>query len=147
MAADPGVLRLGRISSDPLDVVAHLDAVDDPSAGAVSTFIGRVRDHDPDVSGTVTLLEYEAHPDAEAVLHDIALRVAGDRPVHVAVSHRVGALRVGDLAVVVAVASAHRAEALDVCRELIETVKTDLPIWKRQTDDSGTASWKGIGPS
>lgn len=140
-------VRLTAVTSEPLDVAAHLDAVDDPTAGAVATFIGKVRDHDPDVEGTVTLLEYEAHPDAGTVLREIAERVAADHPVQVAVSHRAGSLRVGDLAVVVAVASPHRAEAFAVCRELIEAVKTDLPIWKRQTDASGTAAWKGIGPA
>ncbi|RYJ06059.1 MAG: molybdenum cofactor biosynthesis protein MoaE, partial [Actinomycetales bacterium] len=123
-------VRLTAVTDERLDVAAHLAAVDDPAAGAVATFIGQVRDHDPDVAGTVTLLEYEAHPDAGTVLREIAERVAADHAVQVAVSHRSGSLRVGDLAVVVAVSSAHRAEAFEVCRALIETVKTDLPVWK-----------------
>ena len=110
----------------------------------MATFIGQVRDHDPDVAGAVEFLEYEAHPDAESFLIDIARRVIGEHPVRVAVTHRIGRLEVGDLAVVIAVSSPHRALAFDVCREVIETIKTDLPIWKRQTDAEGDASWKGL---
>ena len=56
-----------------------------------------------------------------------------------------GVLQVGDAAVVIAVASAHRAEAFDVCRTLIETIKTDLPVWKKQVESDGTATWLGLG--
>ncbi|WP_229053830.1 molybdenum cofactor biosynthesis protein MoaE [Aeromicrobium sp. Leaf350] len=133
------------VSDAPLDVAHHLALVGDPGAGAVATFIGQVRDHDPEASGTVARLEYEAHPDAGATLRAIAARVAGTHPVRVAVSHRVGDLSVGDLAVVVAVASAHRDLAFTVCREVIEAVKTDLPIWKRQVTTDGHGTWTGIG--
>lgn len=136
---------LAAVTSAPLDVAAHLAAVSHPSAGAVATFVGQVRDHDPDARGEVELLEYEAHPDAEHVLGGIAERIAGDRAVRIAVSHRAGALAVRDAAVVVAVASPHRALAFEVCRELIEAIKTDLPIWKRQVDASGRTAWKGLG--
>ena len=62
-----------------------------------------------------------------------------------AVSHRVGRLSVGEPAVVIAVATPHRAEAFDICRTIIETIKRDLPVWKRQLAADGTAEWKGIG--
>lgn len=140
----PHRLVLARISESPITVDDHLRAVEDSAAGAVATFIGQVRDHDPDVAGAVEFLEYEAHPDAESFLIDIARRVIGEHPVRVAVTHRIGRLEVGDLAVVIAVSSPHRALAFDVCREVIETIKTDLPIWKRQTDAEGDASWKGL---
>ncbi len=136
---------LAEVTTAPLDVAAHLAAVAHPSAGAVATFIGQVRDHDPDAAGEVELLEYEAHPDAGRVLREIAARVAGDDAVRIAVSHRAGSLSVGDAAVVVAVGSPHRALAFEVCRELIETIKTDLPIWKRQVDAQGRSAWKGLG--
>lgn len=136
---------LASVTTAPLDVAAHLAAVSHPAAGAVATFVGQVRDHDPDAEGEVELLEYEAHPDAESALAAIAARIAEDRAVRIAVSHRAGSLAVGDAAVVVAVASPHRALAFEVCRELIETVKTDLPIWKRQVDATGRSAWKGLG--
>ena len=59
-------------------------------------------------------------------------------------THRIGKLAVGDLAVVVAVSSAHRAPAFEVCRALIERIKTDLPIWKRQHEQDGTSHWIGL---
>jgi molybdopterin synthase catalytic subunit len=138
-------VRIAAISPEPLDLDAHLRAVDDSTAGAVTTFIGRVRDHDPDAATAVAALEYSAHPDAEAALRRIAEEAAGSGSTIVAVSHRIGHLEVGDAAVVIAVASAHRAEAFEVCRAVIETIKTDLPVWKRQLEADGTATWLGLG--
>ena len=141
----PAAVRLARISDEPLVLQDHLDAVDDATAGAVTTFVGRVRDHDPDAAGEVVALEYTAHPDAEAILRAIAERAGTDAATLVAVSHRVGRLGVGDAAVVIAVAAAHRAEAFEVCRAVIEAIKTDLPVWKRQIEADGTTEWKGLG--
>jgi molybdopterin synthase catalytic subunit len=138
-------VRLAAISDRPLDVAAHLAAVSDASMGAETTFVGRVRDHDPDASAAVVALEYSAHPDAEQALRRIADEAIGASGAIVAVSHRVGRLEVGDPAVVIAVASSHRAEAFAVCRAIIETIKTDLPVWKRQVEADGTTAWKGLG--
>jgi molybdopterin synthase catalytic subunit len=139
------VVRLAALSETALDLSAHLDAVDDPAMGATSTFVGRVRDHDPDAAGAVVALEYAAHPDAAATLAEIATRAAAGTSAVVAVSHRVGRLAVGDAAVVIAVSAPHRAEAFEVCRALIELIKTDLPVWKRQVEADGTTAWKGLG--
>ena len=68
-------VRIARISDVALDVAAHFAAVDDSTAGAVTSFVGTVRDHDPDASGAVVALEYSAHPDAEQTL---LLSGAGD---------------------------------------------------------------------
>lgn len=138
-------VRLAAISSEPLSLDAHLAAVDDPAMGAVTTFVGRVRDHDPDAAGAVVALEYSAHPDAEAALRAIAEQAVGETDAVVAVSHRVGRLGVGDAAVVIAVAAPHRAAAFEVCRTVIETIKTGLPVWKRQLEQDGTATWLGLG--
>jgi molybdopterin synthase catalytic subunit len=138
-------VRIAAISAEPLDLDAHLAAVEDDAAGAVTTFVGRVRDHDPDAATAVVALEYSAHPDAAAALVRIAADAIGSTAAIVAVSHRIGRLDVGDAAVVIAVASPHRAEAFDVCRAIIETIKTDLPVWKRQVEADGTTSWKGLG--
>jgi len=140
-----GPVRLAAISSERLDLDAHLAAVDDPTCGAVTTFVGRVRDHDPDAATAVVALEYSAHPDAEATLHRLAEAAIGSSSALVAVSHRIGRLAVGDDAVVIAVSSPHRAEAFEVCRALIESIKTDLPVWKRQVEADGTTAWKGLG--
>ncbi|MFT4229804.1 MAG: molybdenum cofactor biosynthesis protein MoaE [Microbacterium sp.] len=138
-------VRLAAISAEPLDVAAHLALVADRSAGAETSFVGRVRDHDPDAASPVVALEYTAHPDAEAALHRLAVAAAGDTGATVAVSHRVGRLAVGEPAVVIAVAAAHRGEAFAVCRVLIEAIKTELPVWKRQVEADGTTAWKGLG--
>ncbi|MFK4837753.1 molybdenum cofactor biosynthesis protein MoaE [Microbacterium sp. ZW T2_14] len=145
MAVSTDAVRVAAISAEPLDLDAHLRAVDDPRMGAVTTFVGRVRDHDPDAATAVVALEYSAHPDAEAALAGLAAAAIGSSGAVVAVSHRVGTLGVGDAAVIIAVASAHRAEAFEVCRTLIETIKTGLPVWKRQVESDGSATWLGLG--
>lgn len=140
-------VRIAAVIDAPLDLDAHLQAVEDPALGAVTTFVGRVRDNDPDARTTVVGLDYSSHPDAEATLRRIAEEAVGadGARVLVAVSHRVGRLEVGDAAVVIAVASEHRAEAFAVCREVIEAIKRDLPVWKRQRESDGSTAWKGIG--
>jgi molybdopterin synthase catalytic subunit len=141
---------IARVIDGPLDVTAHLEAVVSPRAGAETSFVGRVRDHDPDAPAGVIALEYSAHPDAEATLERIAaaaLEEAGAdaSATTVAVSHRIGRLAVGDVAVVIAVSAPHRAAAFAVCRAVIEQIKKELPVWKRQLAADGSAEWKGLG--
>ena len=137
-------VRIARISAEPLDVAAHLDAVSASRMGAITTFIGTVRDADPEALGPVVALEYTAHPDAEATLRRLADAV--DAPgIAIAVSHRTGRLDIGEPAVVIAVASGHRDEAFVACRALIEAIKAELPVWKRQVEADGTTAWKGLG--
>lgn len=128
------------VTTDALDVAAHERAVADSRAGAVVSFAGVVRDHDH--GWAVTLLEYEAHPSAEQVLREVAAEVAADPEVYaVAVSHRVGKLDIGDVALVAAVATAHRAAAFAACARLVDEVKARLPVWKRQVFADGTEEW------
>lgn len=138
-------VAIARISAEPLDLDAHLRAVDDAASGAVTTFLGRVRDNDPDAATAVVALEYSAHPDAETGLRALAERAIGATGATVAVSHRIGRLAVGDAAVVIAVSSGHRDEAFTICREVIEAIKRELPVWKRQVESDGTTAWKGLG--
>ncbi len=138
-------VRIARISDEPLDVAAHLEAVASATAGAETSFVGRVRDHDPDATGAVVALEYSSHPDAERTLHELAARAADAHGAVVAVSHRVGRLEVGDVAVVIAVSAAHRGAAFAACREVIEDIKRELAVWKRQIEADGTTVWKGLG--
>lgn len=128
------------VTAADLDVATHERAVADPRAGAVVSFAGVVRDHDG--GRVVTLLEYEGHPSAEAVLREVAEGVAADPAVvAIAVSHRVGVLAVGDVALAAAVSTAHRAEAFAACARLVDEVKKRLPIWKRQVFGDGTDEW------
>lgn len=138
------MITLAAVTGAPLDAAAHLAAVTDATAGASTLFVGTVRDHDPDAAGRVVLLEYSAHPDAERILADIA-RELDQEGVRIAVSHRTGALSVGEAAIVCAVSSAHRADAFEVCRALVERVKAELPVWKKQVEADGTAAWVGLG--
>ncbi len=132
--------KLVSLTTDRLDAAAHERAVTDPGAGAVVVFQGVVRDHDQ--GRPVVLLEYEAHPSAEAVLREVATEIAADPAVYgVAVSHRVGQLEIGEVALVAAVATAHRAAAFAVCARLVDEVKTRLPIWKRQMFADGSEEW------
>lgn len=124
----------------PLDVAAHERAVQHRAAGAHVVFQGVVRDHDSDRH--VLELEYEEHPSAAQVLREIADEFAADPDViALAVSHRVGKLAIGDVALVAAVATAHRGEAFALCARLVDEVKARLPIWKRQVFDDGTDEW------
>ena len=131
---------IATVTETQLDLAAHERAVADPAAGAVVSFAGVVRDHDG--GRTVTLLEYESHPSAEAVLKEVAAEIAADPQVRaVAVSHRVGVLRIGDVALAAAVSTAHRAQAFDACARLVDEVKARLPVWKRQAFADGTEEW------
>ncbi len=136
------VVRLIAVRESALSAEEVLAAVDDPAAGGVALFVGTVRDSDR--GRPVTALSYTAHPSAEAELRRVAEQVAHKFPVQaVAAVHRVGYLRIGDLAVVVAAACPHRAEAFDACRALIDELKASVPIWKHQRFADGTAEWVG----
>jgi molybdopterin synthase catalytic subunit len=135
-------VRLVDLRETPLSVEEVTGVLDDPTDGGVTVFIGRVRDHDggKGVSG----LDYSAHPTALDRLREVCDRVAGRHDVHgLAAVHRVGHLDIGDIAVVVATAAAHRGQAFDASRDLIDTLKDEVPIWKHQVFDDGTQEWVG----
>ncbi len=134
------MLVMAAVSTAVLDIAGHERAVADPRAGAVVSFAGVVRDHDGGRS--VTRLQYEGHPTAEAVLREVAEEIAKQPDViAVAVSHRIGELDVGDIALAAAVATAHRAAAFAACARLVDELKARLPIWKRQVFADGTEEW------
>ena len=133
-------VRFATVSAEPITVEDCADAVASATAGAVVTFAGVVRDHD-EGKGVLTL-DYSAHPTAQDVIAAAARTVAEEFPdVVIAVSHRVGALRVGDIALAAATASAHRAEAFAACGRLVDVVKETVPIWKRQGFEDGSSEW------
>jgi molybdopterin synthase catalytic subunit len=113
--------------------------------GGIVTFIGMVRRHS---RGTlVDHLEYEAYgPMAVRELvrlcDEIESEIAG---VRLAVEHRVGRLAIGDIAVTIAAAAPHRAEAFTACRAMIDRLKDRVPIWKKEVGEDG-AEWVGLGP-
>ncbi|TSE00966.1 molybdenum cofactor biosynthesis protein MoaE [Skermania sp. ID1734] len=133
---------VARISAEPLDPAVVDAAVAGPRHGAVVVFTGVVRDHDG--GQAVSMLEYQCHPDAERFLSQICAEIAGANDLPVAAIHRVGELKVGDLALIAAVAAPHRGEAFRVCAELVERIKHEVPIWKRQHFADGVSEWVGL---
>lgn len=131
-------LRDAALSVD--DVLA---AVRHPSCGGVTLFVGVVRDHDQ--GHDVRELDYSAHPTALTAMGEVCRVVAERHPgARVAAIHRVGELSVGDLAVVVAAAAPHRDLAFAACRDLIDTLKGTVPIWKHQLFADGGSEWVGL---
>jgi molybdopterin synthase catalytic subunit len=136
------VVRLVAIRDTPLQVAEVLTALEDAAAGGLTVFVGNVRDHDG--GKHVTDLDYSAHPTALDRLRDVAEAVAAKYDVlGVAAVHRVGRLAIGEAAVVVATAAAHRGEAFEASRMLIDELKGTVPIWKHQTFADGTEEWVG----
>lgn len=139
------------VTGEPIDLASHLALVENPQAGAVASFLGTIRDHDPEADGEVVGIDYSHHPDADRILAELAAEVserldlAGDA--RVAVSHRVGHLGVGDVALVCCVATSHRAESFAICSTLVEEIKARLPIWKHQTEASGRRVWSRLRPA
>ena len=140
------------ISGDPLDIAATIGAATTPESGGLGVFVGTVR------SGTVRSgtaddrtvirLEYEAHPTlADEALGAIARQAAAKWDLHRVIAiHRTGSCEVGEPTVVVVCSAAHRAEALDACRWMIDEIKTMVPIWKREVYSDGSSWVGGEGP-
>jgi molybdenum cofactor synthesis domain-containing protein len=142
-AASAPSVRVVRalVTEEPLSVEEHARLVEDDAAGAVVTFAGVVRDHDGGKG--VRDLTYEGHPSAGDVIAEVvaglSARWTGVRAV--AVSHRVGHLAIGDVALACAVAAEHRGQAFSACSDLVDEVKARLPVWKHQHFTDGTDEW------
>ena len=138
--SESGVLHVGIVNA-VIDIGALLSRAQAPGVGAVSLFLGTVRDLND--GRPVSGMEYEAYaPMAESELRMIAEetcgRIAGLRLV---VEHRVGTLDIGEASVAIVAAHAHRAQAMDGAREVIEALKQRVPIWKREHYLSGDRAW------
>jgi molybdopterin synthase catalytic subunit len=139
-----GGMRICGLRSTPLSLDEAVGAVSGPGRGGVVTFTGAVREESR--GQRVRLLEYEAYPGmAERQLERIAAEAEQRFGAIVAILHRTGTLTVGEVAVVIAAGAAHRAEAFDACRFVIEALKKDVPIWKKEHYENGEA-WVGLGP-
>ena len=131
---------LGYITCEPI-VLDRFFSSPDSTCGAVASFVGVVRNHDH--GRPVSRLRYECYLSmAERVLAALVGRAKNNWPVtDVKVLHRVGDLNIGDAAVAIAVSAAHRDEAFSTCRFLIESIKREVPIWKKQIYADGSAEW------
>lgn len=131
---------MGYLTELPIGLDALVARVRRPEAGGIATFLGVVRDHH-DGRG-VSRLEYSAYPAMAEAECDRLVGEAQERwPCWVALAHRIGPLEIGDTAVAIAVASAHRAEAFEACRWMIEELKRRVPIWKREGYQDGSEAW------
>lgn len=133
------------LSDQPLDVQQAVNAVNDAGAGAVDVFIGTVRNKTQD--RPVVRLDYEAYDSmAIAQMRKLAEETAGKWPVAgIAIHHRKGVLRIGDIAVVIAVSTPHRQEAFEACKYTIDTLKERVPIWKKEIFEDGEV-WVAAHP-
>ena len=130
-----------ELTEAPISLTEYEALVAHEAAGAVVGFAGVVRDHDGGRS--VLRLEYSAHPTAQRTLEEVAAEIAAqaDGVRAIAVSHRVGPLKIGDAALVAAVAADHRRAAFETCARLVDVVKEKLPVWKHQHFADGTDEW------
>jgi molybdopterin synthase catalytic subunit len=125
------------ITREPLDRNALIAYVSHSSVGGIAVFEGVVRDNAR--GKQVRYLEYDVYPEMaikqiRTIIEEVQRRWGAG---HVAVAHRVGRLEIGETSVIVVVATPHRAEAFEACRYLIDTLKTTVPIWKKEVASSG----------
>lgn len=130
-----------RVTTSPIDPSKVLGAVADPSAGGTVVFLGTVRNRSE--GSAVVGLEYDAYQEmAEKRMSEIEAQVRRRWPVkRVAMVHRYGRLKVGEVSVAVAVSSEHRAEAFEAARYAIDTIKRSLPLWKKEIFRGGKGRW------
>ena len=133
-----------RLMPEPLDVAAVLRDVESPDSGGIASFVGTVRRRSRDRD--VLHLDYEAYEEmAEEMLARLGAELTERHGLTaVAIHHRLGRVEIGEPSVVIAVSAPHRAAALDACREAIETLKTSIPLWKKEVY-SGGEEWIGQG--
>jgi len=132
------------VTGEPLDPAAVLDEVGSDEAGAVASFVGTVRRHSR--GRTVLHLDYEAY---EEMAEEMLARLGGELAERhslaaIAIHHRTGRVGIGEPSVVIAASAPHRAAALDAVREAIETLKTSIPLWKKEVYEGGE-EWIGRG--
>ena len=126
-----------QITREPLDRDALIAAVTDPGVGGIVVFEGVVRDNAR--GKQIRYLEYDVYPEMaiqqiRTIIAEAEKRWGVDR---VAVAHRIGRLEIGEASVMIVVASPHRAEAFEACRYIIDTLKTTVPIWKKEVATNG----------
>ena len=134
--------QVAHVTTQPIDEAEVRAAVDAAECGAVVVFSGVIRDHDG--GAAVRSLDYSAHPDAERFMRQILEDERSATGLRLAAVHRVGTLEIGDLALVAAVSAPHRGEAFAAIERLVERIKHEVPIWKRQHFTSGSSEWVGL---
>lgn len=133
-----------RVGAEPIDPGRLFKEVARPDSGATVVFTGTVRDHSPGKEG-VSHLEYEVYAEmVEPKIEEIVAEAASRWPVlHAVVEHREGTVRLGEVSVAVAVSCAHRADAFDAARFIIDELKVRAPIWKKEFWPGGSEWSRG----
>jgi molybdopterin synthase catalytic subunit len=134
-----------KISFAPLSLEDVYSLADDPANGAIVVMSGTVRNQTD--GQPVLYLEYQAYePMAVEVFRAIAANIRQQWPANkVVIHHRIGKLKIGEISVLVAVGCPHRGEAFDACRYAIDTLKHNVPIWKKEFWSDGSSNWVSIG--
>ncbi|CAH8637821.1 unnamed protein product [Heterobilharzia americana] len=132
-----------KISTEPIEYSSVFDLVKDSSAGAISTFFGVTRKDNND--GVVQALKYEcylkmAYIELDRIIQDSCK--IWPSLVHIVVFHRYGIVPVGEVSVAIAVSSPHRKDSLEAVKFLIDSIKSQVPIWKKEIYEDGTSKWK-----
>lgn len=130
------------VTDEVIDEAAVRAAVDAPDCGATVVFYGVIRNHDG--GEDVSALDYSAHPEAERFLRELVAEEQTNSGLRLAAVHRIGSLSIGDAALVAAASAAHRGEAFAAIERLVERIKHEVPIWKRQHFAAGTSEWVGL---
>jgi MoaE-MoaD fusion protein len=133
-----------RLRSDALSLAAVVDEVRSERAGAIATFVGTTRVESR--GRTVLYLDYEAYEEmAEQVMAAIAAELTGRYELcEIAIHHRTGRVEIGEPSVVIAVSAPHRQDALAACKDAIDTLKEQVPLWKKEVYEGGE-EWIGRG--
>jgi MoaE-MoaD fusion protein len=133
-----------RLTAEPLSVDAVVDEVRSDAAGAIATFIGTTRVQSR--GRTVLHLDYEAYEEmAEQVMAEIATELKSRYDLcGIAIHHRTGRVEIGEASVVIAVSAPHRQNALAACKDAIDTLKEQVPLWKKEFYEGGE-EWIGRG--
>ena len=138
----PREQKYRHISSEPIDPCRLLEQVRNPKSGALVLFSGETRNHHEGV--TVDYLDYEAQEEmAERMIAEILSRAVEQYSLHDAAAiHRIGRVDISEPAVVVAASASHRQEAFEAARFIIDEIKANAPIWKREHSGDGKARWQ-----
>ena len=132
-----------QLQDEAISTAAVVDFVTDPQAGGIAIFLGTTRAENQEESGRLSALDYEAYPEmALSQMQELARQVRQRWPIQrLAILHRTGRVGLGEPSVAIAVSTPHRAEAFEACRWIIDTLKKDVAIWKKEVWEDGSGSW------
>ena len=132
-----------QLHDQPIAVAAVVQFVSDAEAGGIAVFLGTTRAEKNDSGRTLLALDYEAYAEmARRQMEELAAAARGKWPVRrLAILHRTGRVAVAEPSVIIAVATPHRGDAFDACRWIIDSLKADLAIWKKEVWEGGATSW------